>query len=66
MVFFRGKSGLQTGEKMGVFDGLLRWLGWKKKEVKVLCVGLDNGGKTTILNRLKPAEVTAQNKNKNY
>lgn len=51
---------------MGVFDGLLRWLGWKKKEVKVLCVGLDNGGKTTILNRLKPAEVTAQNKNKNY
>lgn len=42
---------------MGVFDGLMRLLGWKKKEVKVLCVGLDNSGKSTILNKLKPENV---------
>lgn len=42
---------------MGVLDGLMRLLGWKKKEVKVLCVGLDNSGKSTILNKLKPESV---------
>ena len=42
---------------MGVFDSFMKWLGLKRKEVKVLCVGLDNSGKTTIINRLKPEEV---------
>lgn len=45
---------------MGVFDNLMKWLGLKRKEVKVLCVGLDNSGKTTVLNQLKPEEVSNQ------
>lgn len=35
----------------------MRFFGLKKKEVKVLCIGLDNSGKTTIINWFKPAEV---------
>ncbi|ESO88897.1 hypothetical protein LOTGIDRAFT_204362 [Lottia gigantea] len=41
---------------MGLLDRLARWLGMKKKEANVLVVGLDNSGKTTILNYLKPEE----------
>uniref|UniRef100_A0A8C1ZC32 ADP-ribosylation factor-like protein 6 n=1 Tax=Cyprinus carpio TaxID=7962 RepID=A0A8C1ZC32_CYPCA len=40
---------------MGLFDRLAGWLGLKKKEVNVLCLGLDNSGKTTIINQLKPS-----------
>ncbi len=43
---------------MGLFDSFMTWLGLKKREVKVICVGLDNSGKTTILNRLKPEGVS--------
>ncbi|XP_075896100.1 ADP-ribosylation factor-like protein 6 isoform X3 [Nelusetta ayraudi] len=39
---------------MGLLDKLTRWLGLRKKEVNVLCLGLDNSGKTTIINQLKP------------
>lgn len=46
---------------MGVFDNLMKWLGLKRKEVKVLCVGLDNSGKTTVLNQLKPEESRVKN-----
>jgi len=42
---------------MGFMDNFMSWLGLKRKEAKVLCVGLDNSGKTTILNSLKPEEV---------
>ena len=42
---------------MGLFDSLASWLGLKKKEVHVLCLGLDNSGKTTIINGLKPEKV---------
>ncbi|TWW67932.1 ADP-ribosylation factor-like protein 6 [Takifugu flavidus] len=42
---------------MGLFDKLAGWLGLKK-EVNVLCLGLDNSGKTTIINRLKPSNAT--------
>ncbi|XP_053312898.1 ADP-ribosylation factor-like protein 6 [Spea bombifrons] len=45
---------------MGLFDRLAGWLGLKKKEVHVLCLGLDNSGKTTIINKLKPANAQAQ------
>ncbi|XP_068755581.1 ADP-ribosylation factor-like protein 6 isoform X1 [Montipora capricornis] len=45
---------------MGVFDKLASWLGLKKKEINVLCIGLDNSGKTTIINKLKPKETQAQ------
>ena len=42
---------------MGMFDKLAIWLGVKRKEASVLCVGLDNSGKTTIINHLKPDKV---------
>uniref|UniRef100_A0A672M899 ADP-ribosylation factor-like protein 6 n=1 Tax=Sinocyclocheilus grahami TaxID=75366 RepID=A0A672M899_SINGR len=42
---------------MGLFDKLAGWLGLKKKDVNVLCLGLDNSGKTTIINQLKPSNV---------
>uniref|UniRef100_A0A8C6LFK9 ADP-ribosylation factor-like protein 6 n=1 Tax=Nothobranchius furzeri TaxID=105023 RepID=A0A8C6LFK9_NOTFU len=44
---------------MGLFDKLVGWLGLKK-EVNVLCLGLDNSGKTTIINRLKPSNAQVQ------
>lgn len=40
-----------------MFDKLAIWLGVKRKEASVLCVGLDNSGKTTIINHLKPDKV---------
>lgn len=43
--------------KMGLFDTLANWLGLRRKQAKVLCVGLDNSGKTTIINYLKPEQV---------
>ena len=42
---------------MGFFDSLAQWLGVKKKEVNVVVVGLDNSGKSTIINHFKPPEV---------
>ncbi|CAM2118735.1 unnamed protein product [Caretta caretta] len=39
---------------------LAGWLGLKKKEVHVLCLGLDNSGKTTIINKLKPSNAQTQ------
>ncbi|XP_061648907.1 ADP-ribosylation factor-like protein 6 isoform X3 [Phyllopteryx taeniolatus] len=45
---------------MGLLDKLSGWLGLRKKEVNVLCLGLDNSGKTTIINRLKPANTPGQ------
>ena len=43
---------------MGFFDRLGRLLGLKKKELNVLCIGLDNSGKTSIINKLKPDKVS--------
>lgn len=45
---------------MGIFNALSSWLGMKKREAQVLVVGLDNSGKSTILNQLKPAESKAE------
>ncbi|XP_012732273.1 ADP-ribosylation factor-like protein 6 isoform X3 [Fundulus heteroclitus] len=45
---------------MGLLDKLSGWLGLRKKEVSVLCLGLDNSGKTTIINQLKPSNTQAQ------
>uniref|UniRef100_A0A3Q0T0Q7 ADP-ribosylation factor-like protein 6 n=1 Tax=Amphilophus citrinellus TaxID=61819 RepID=A0A3Q0T0Q7_AMPCI len=44
---------------MGLFDKLAGWLGLKK-EVNVLCLGLDNSGKTTVINKLKPSNAQVQ------
>nr|XP_005992054.1 PREDICTED: ADP-ribosylation factor-like protein 6 isoform X2 [Latimeria chalumnae] len=45
---------------MGLFDKLASWLGLKRREVNVLCLGLDNSGKSTIINHLKPASARVQ------
>ena len=42
---------------MGFLETLATWLSLKRKEAYVLCVGLDNSGKSTIINKLKPAQV---------
>jgi ADP-ribosylation factor-like protein 6 len=44
---------------MGLLDSLIEWLGFKRRDVNVLVVGLDNSGKTSLLNFLRPRE--AQN-----
>ena len=41
---------------MGFFDKLANMLGLKRCECNVLVVGLDNSGKTTVLNHFKPDE----------
>ncbi len=41
---------------MGLFDRLANILGIKKRECNVLVVGLDNSGKSTVLNHFKPLE----------
>jgi len=41
---------------MGFFDKLVSVLGLRKKECNVLVVGLDNSGKSTVLNHFKPEE----------
>ncbi|KAH0552447.1 ADP-ribosylation factor-like protein 6 [Cotesia glomerata] len=38
---------------MKVFDRLVHALGLKKKEVNVLVVGLNNSGKSTVINHFK-------------
>ncbi|KUF96304.1 Coiled-coil domain-containing protein 22 [Phytophthora nicotianae] len=39
---------------MGLFKVLANALGLKKTQVRILVVGLDNSGKTTLVNHLKP------------
>lgn len=38
---------------MGLFDRLANLLGLRKKEVNVLVVGLNNSGKSTVINNFK-------------
>lgn len=38
---------------MGILDKLVHALGLKKKEVRILVLGLNNSGKSTLLNQLK-------------
>ena len=44
---------------MGFLDRLVSFLGLRKKEVNVLVVGLDNSGKSTLLNHFKADEQKA-------
>ncbi len=39
---------------MGLFDMIASALGLSRREARVLVVGLDNSGKTTLINHLKP------------
>lgn len=41
---------------MGLFDRLIHLIGIKKKEVNVLVVGLNNSGKSTVINHFKREE----------
>ncbi|XP_029438007.1 ADP-ribosylation factor-like protein 6 isoform X2 [Rhinatrema bivittatum] len=50
----------RSRRSMALFDRLSGWLGLKKREVHVLCLGLDNSGKTTIINKLKPSNTQMQ------
>jgi len=44
---------------MGFLDRLAGLLGLRKKEVNVLVVGLDNSGKSTLLNHFKTDDTKA-------
>lgn len=44
---------------MGLLDRLIGLLGFRKKTVNVLVVGLDNSGKSTLLNHFKSEEQKA-------
>lgn len=41
---------------MGLLDALIEWLGIGRRDVSVLVVGLDNSGKTSLLNYLRPKD----------
>ncbi len=41
---------------MGLWDRLAGVLGLRKRECNLLVVGLDNSGKSTVLNHFKPEE----------
>jgi ADP-ribosylation factor-like protein 6 len=43
---------------MGFFDKLQAALGYQQKEARILLVGLDNSGKTTMIQHLKPQETS--------
>ena len=47
---------------MGFLDRLTSVLGLRKKECNVLVVGLDNSGKSTLLNHFKPEEYQVEGK----
>jgi ADP-ribosylation factor-like protein 6 len=42
---------------MGLFDMISSAFGVGRKEARILVVGLDNSGKTTLINHLKPKKV---------
>jgi len=41
---------------MGLLDSFIEWLGLRRREVSVLVVGLDNSGKSSLLNYLRPRD----------
>ena len=50
------EGNFQIKAGMGFLDRLSSMLGLRKKECNVLVVGLDNSGKSTLLNHFKPEE----------
>lgn len=44
---------------MGLFKRFFSRLGGSKTPVRVLCIGLDNSGKSTVINWLKPKKANA-------
>ncbi|XP_062916893.1 ADP-ribosylation factor-like protein 6 [Mobula hypostoma] len=45
---------------MGFLDKVIARLRLRRKSANVLCLGLDNSGKSTIIDRLKPASAQVQ------
>jgi ribosome biogenesis GTPase A len=45
---------------MSAFQRLLEALGLSKRRLQLVCVGLDNSGKSTIINWLKAEKVGTQ------
>ena len=42
---------------MGILDKFTSLFAPRKTKVRVICVGLDNSGKSTVINYLKPKKV---------
>ena len=42
---------------MGILDKFTSLFAPRKSKVRVICVGLDNSGKSTVINYLKPKKV---------
>lgn len=58
-VFLSTQKTIEISEReMGLFDLISDALGFKKREAKILVIGLDNSGKTTLINHLKPKKVS--------
>lgn len=45
-----------VGDVMGLFQKLALFLGIKRREVNVLVIGLNNSGKSTVINQFKNEE----------
>ncbi len=45
---------------MGLFKMIANSIGWNKQIARVLVIGLDNSGKTTLIYHLKPKKVYMQ------
>lgn len=43
---------------MGLFDMISSALGFTRKEARILVIGLDNSGKTTLIHHIKPKKVS--------
>ena len=44
--------------KMGLFDMIANAFGFSHQKARVLVIGLDNSGKTTLIHHLKPKKVS--------
>ncbi|XP_072125861.1 ADP-ribosylation factor-like protein 6 [Mobula birostris] len=57
----RNRAGaILAGSGMGFLDKVIARLRLRRKSANVLCLGLDNSGKSTIIDRLKPASAQVQ------
>jgi GTPase SAR1 family protein len=43
---------------MGLFEMISSAFGLNRKEARILVIGLDNSGKTTLIHHLKPKKVS--------
>lgn len=46
-------------EEDNIFVRIFNFFFGKKKKMKLICVGLDNSGKTTMLNTIKPKKMAS-------